>query len=91
MKITRQKLTEIIKEELQREFTLAGPEKPACQGVEPDGAELSEAISQLENARAIVARAYPELLEELDYVVTKMKSVAGAPPQADPYKVGGPY
>jgi len=79
MKITKERLTEIIREELGYQ---------TCQGVDPDTAETGEAVTQLENARIIVARALPELLQQLDYVIDEMKSYGNYPPdETAPYTV----
>ena len=90
MKITRARLTEIVKEELHKEYAAHGP-GPGLdpnQGVEPDNAEMSDAVTSLENARPIVARALPELLKYLDFVITKIKGHGMYPPETtEPYTV----
>jgi|ETNvirenome_6_85_1030632.scaffolds.fasta_scaffold321292_1 hypothetical protein len=86
MKITRKRLTEIIKEEIYNEAEADSPRGRACQGIEPDTTELSQALSDLRAARDTVARAYPELLDELDYVITKLKGATMPPsPAIQPY------
>ena len=89
MKITRERLSEIIQEELQKEGHYYGATPDPTQGEEPDGAAISDAITDLRAAREIVARALPELLEELDYVIEKMKGINNLyPPEAiQPYTV----
>ena len=82
MKISKKRLREIIREELQKEedgsYTFS-PTLPADQGEEPSNVDISKSISNLENARIIVALAIPECLEQLDYVITKMKSLGSFP------------
>ena len=88
MKITRARLTEIVKEELLIEAGAYGPTPDPDQGVEPDDAEMSEAVSNLENARVVIARAAPELLEYLDFVIAKVKDEGMYPATAtEPYTV----
>mgnify|MGYP003624251691 FL=1 len=88
MKITRGRLKEIVKEELLRETNLFNIPNDPDQGVDPDDADISGAVFNLEKARAIIARALPELLEQLDYVITKMKDYGMYPPEATmPYTV----
>ncbi len=82
MKLTKERLGQIIREELHIEehgdYTFS-PTPDSEQGKEPGSAKISEAIDDLENARIIVALALPELLEELDFVITKMKSLGFYP------------
>jgi len=88
MKITRKRLTEIIKEEIYNEAEVDSPRGRACQGIEPDTSELSQALSDLQGARDVISRAYPELLQELDYVITKLKGATTTPSAAiQPYTI----
>ena len=82
MKLTKERLGQIIREELQKEEDRTysfSPTPPSDQGKEPSSAKISEAIDDLNNARIIVALALPELLEQLDYVITKMKGLGSFP------------
>tara|TARA_R110000824_G_scaffold185997_13_gene367142 strand:- start:13617 stop:13916 length:300 start_codon:yes stop_codon:yes gene_type:complete len=82
MKLTKERLGRIIREEIQKEEDRTygfSPTPPSDQGKDPSNVKISEAIDDLENARIIVALALPELLEQLDYVITKMKGLGSFP------------
>ena len=77
MKITKQKLTQIIREELQKEMCGPPPEEmPGHEHEEMPEEEMTtvEAIDALGAVRPVLIGTMPELLDDLDYVLDKLKT-----------------
>lgn len=89
MKITKQRLQEIVKEEVERAlmkeysswsggrgFSPGGPAyDPTVSPMEEEPMDPEVVVDLLKKARTGVAQSMPELLDDLDYVVIELEKM----------------